>query len=548
MSVDVLVIGGGVTGTGVALDAAARGLDVLVVEARDLAAGTSSRSSKLIHGGLRYLEQFNFGLVREALTERGRLVETLCPHLVQPLPFLYPLTHRGWERPYVAAGISIYDGLAKLGGDKLPRQKHFTRTGALEKFPGLNPGALVGAVQYWDAQVDDARHTMMLMRTAASFGASLLTNAEVVSFTGAGGGRVTGAVVHDRETARQSTVNAGVVVNATGVWAEKTEQLAGRPGLSMRASKGVHLVVPRDRIDGSSGIITKTSSSVLFIIPFGHNWLLGTTDTDWEQEPDHPVANRDDVEYVLRQANDVLRRPLTADDVIGVFSGLRPLIAGNEASTSELSREHAVVRPIRGLISITGGKYTTYRVMAADAVDAAVGELGRAVPDSSTATLPLHGANGYVEATANVAGLATQLRLSEIQIERLLKRYGGAITEIAQLITENPAWGNVIEGGAPYLDAEVVLAVRAEGARHIEDVLARRTRLSFDSADRGVAAANRVAELMGEDLGWTSQRRELEVSTYRDRVKAERAAEQMTSDDAAVRARLAATDIRSAAF
>ncbi len=549
LHVDVLVVGGGVTGTGAALDAAARGLGVLLVERRDLAAGTSSRSSKLIHGGLRYLEQWNISLVREALHERGQLTRSICPHLVQPLSFLYPLTHRVWERPYVGAGVALYDGLAALGDDALPRHRHLSRKGALQEFPGLRADALVGAVQYWDAQVDDARHTMMVMRTAAARGARLLTNGEVVEFTGLESGRVTGAVVLDRESGRRSTVTADVVVNATGVWGERTEQLAGRPGLEMRASKGIHLVVPRDRIEGSGGVITKTRTSVLFIIPFGDHWLLGTTDTDWTESLEHPAANSADVRYVLDQANAILATPLGPDDITGVYSGLRPLIAGNEAETAELSREHATARPLPGLVSIAGGKYTTYRVMAADAIDAAVDErraLGRSpVGPSITSELPLHGADGYDEALADVQGWSDRLGVSTTQVRRLLGRYGSGISEIGDLIAEEPDWVRTLDGGAPYLEAEVVLAARAEGARHVEDVLTRRTRLSFECADRGVQASSRVADLVGEQLGWDAGRRDLEVATYTERVAAERAAEQTADDAAAMRARLVARDIRA---
>ncbi len=556
-SYDVVVVGGGVTGSGVALDAASRGLSVLVLEAHDLAAGTSSRSSKLIHGGLRYLEQLDFGLVREALEERGRLADELCPHLVKPLAFLYPLTHRYWERPYVAAGIAIYDGLAKLGGDKLPRQRHFSRDGVARRFPGLKADAMVGAVQYWDAQVDDARHTMMVMRTAAGHGAELLTNAEVVSFVGATEGRVCGVVVNDRETGQTATVNAGVVINATGVWTEKTEQLSGHPGLRVRASKGIHLVVPRKAIDGDCGVITKTRTSVLFIIPSGDHWLLGTTDTDWTEALSEPVATATDIEYVLEQANAVLERPLTKGDIVGVFSGLRPLIAGSastdgQADTSDLSREHAIAQPVPGLVSIAGGKYTTYRVMAAVAVDAAINDLpagpgaGRSssVPPSSTEDLKIHGAKDYARTVAASSELAIRLGISEQQVERLLSRYGSAVSEIAELVSERPAWSRELDGGGPYLEAEAVLAVRAEGARHLDDVMARRLRLSIESRDRGLSAASRVAELMGDELGWDSRRRELEVAAYRERVEGELAGEATRSDAAAMAERAKATDVR----
>src|SRR5215217_3513331 len=393
---EVLVVGGGVTGAGVALDAATRGLRTALVEARDFASGTSSRSSKLFHGGLRYLQSFDFGLVREALHERDLSVTRLAPHLVKPVPFLYPLTHH-WERPYVTAGLTLYDGLARIAAlsTPLPLQKQLTRTGARKLFPALKPDSLVGAVRYYDAQADDARHTLSVARTAAAYGATVLNSAEVISFAHAGG-RVTGARVRDVETGREVDVKAEVVVNATGVWTDDIQTLVGGRGrFHVRASKGVHIVVPRDRINGEVGLILRTEKSVLFVIPWGSHWIVGTTDTDWTLDKAHPAASRADIDYILEHLNAVLKVPVTHDDIQGVYAGLRPLLSGESESTSSLSREHAVARPQPGLISIAGGKYTTYRVMAADAIDAALEDVGGPVPPSVTDMIPLVGAEGY---------------------------------------------------------------------------------------------------------------------------------------------------------
>ncbi len=520
-SFDVVVIGGGVTGCGVALDAAQRGLSVLLVEAVDLAAGTSSKSTKLIHGGLRYLEQRDFPLVREALTERGRMVATLCPHLVKPLPFLFPLVKGVVERGYVGAGVAIYDGLAVTGGDKLPRHAHLGRRAAIERFPSLRSDMLTGAIQYWDAQVDDARHTLMVARSAASLGAKILTGTRVVGLRRSPTGAVSGAQleVSSDEVSSGSGVQmvdvaSRVVINATGAWSGQTEQLAGRTSLSVATSKGVHLVVPAERITGTVALITKTSMSVLFVIPFGHNWLIGTTDTPYSGNVDDPQADSDDVDYLLTEANRWLTSDLSRNDIIGVFAGLRPLIADNRASaTTTLSREHLTTRPFPGLVSIAGGKYTTYRVMAADAVDAATADLGT-IRGSGTAELPLWGADGYEDAKAGAGEWSRRLGVSIDQVHRLLGRYGGAITEVAEVIAQDPSRVTMLAGASPYLEAEIVVGARFEGARTLDDVLRRRTRIAFDSQDRGRSATPRVAQLLAAELGWDPGRQASETDQW----------------------------------
>ncbi|MGH3366244.1 MAG: glycerol-3-phosphate dehydrogenase/oxidase, partial [Nocardioidaceae bacterium] len=390
---DILVVGGGVTGAGVALDAATRGLRVALVEARDFASGTSSRSSKLFHGGLRYLEQLDFGLVREALRERELMLTRVAPHLVKPVSFLYPLTHRWWERPYVGAGLLLYDTIG--GGRSMPRHQHLTRTGARKLAPALKRSALTGALRYYDAQADDARHTLTVVRTSKAYGATVLSSAEVVGFQRAGE-RVVGARVRDVETGGEVDVRASVVVNATWVWTDDLQTLAGGRGrFHVRASKGVHIVVPRDRINSETGLILRTESSVLFVIPWSTHWIIGTTDSDWNLDLAHPAASRADLCYLLDRVNAVLSVPLGLDDIQGVYAGLRPLLAGESAATSQLSREHAVARPQPGLIAVAGGKLTTYRVMAADAVDMARTDIGHPVPTSTTQNIPLAGAEGY---------------------------------------------------------------------------------------------------------------------------------------------------------
>jgi glycerol-3-phosphate dehydrogenase len=542
---DVLVVGGGVVGAGTALDAVTRGLSTGLVEQRDFASGTSSRSSKLIHGGLRYLEMLDFGLVKEALEERGLLLTRLAPHLVRPVAFLYPLTHRGWERAYVGAGLALYDAMAMAGRYDvgLPRHRHLSRRQVRRIAPDLRPDAMVGAIRYYDAQVDDARHTVTLVRTAATHGAHVASRAKVVGFLREGE-RVTGARVVDLETGREREVRARVVVNAAGVWTNDIQELVGgRGALSVRASKGIHLVVPRDRIRSETGLLMRTDTSVLFVIPWGRHWIIGTTDTPWDLDKAHPAASRTDIEYLLRHVNTVLKEPLRHEDVEGVYAGLRPLASGESEPTSRISREHTVVAPVPGLVMIAGGKYTTYRVMARDAVDAAAHSLGGTVPDSVTDVVRLAGADGFETRTNQAETLAKDSGLHRARIDHLLGRYGGLVDELLALVAERPDLADPLEGADDYLRAEVVHAVTHEGARHLDDVLTRRTRISIETFDRGVTAARPAAELMAGALGWDPGRRDDEVDHYLRRVAAERQSQRELTDREADEARVQAADI-----
>jgi glycerol-3-phosphate dehydrogenase len=546
---EVLVVGGGVTGAGVALDAATRGLRTALVEARDFASGTSSRSSKLFHGGLRYLEQFDFGLVREALHERDLSVNRIAPHLVKPVPFLYPLTHRVWERPYVTAGLALYDGLARLGSlaEPMPAQKHLTRTGARQLFPALRPDALVGAVRYYDAQADDARHTLTVVRTAAHYGATVLNSAEVVGFTKAGG-RVVGARVRDVETGAAVDVRSEVVVNATGVWTDDLQTLLGGRGrFHVRASKGVHIVVPRDRINGEAGLILRTEKSVLFVIPWGAHWIIGTTDTEWTLDKAHPAASRADIDYILEHVNAVLNVPLTHEDITGVYAGLRPLLAGEDEETSQLSREHAVARPMPGVIAVAGGKYTTYRPMAADAVDAVAEDVTRRVPSSVTENVPLVGAEGYAAMVNQLESLAQRWGIPRFRAEHLLNRFGSLASDVVAMAGGDPDLLQPVPGAEGYLMVEMVWSAGHEAALHLDDLLARRTRISIETVHRGVESAEPVARAVAGVLGWDEDRIVNEVASYRARVDAERRSQTAADDQEADAARVAAPDTRAVA-
>ncbi len=534
---DVLVVGGGVTGAGTALDAASRGLRVALVEARDLASGTSSRSSKLIHGGLRYLEQFDFKLVYEALRERDLLVSKLAPHLVKPVSFLYPLYKKVVERPYVGAGLVLYDSMEGTRRP-VPRHRHLSARGALKRAPALSPDRLAGAMLYYDAQVDDARHTLTVARTAAAHSAVIGTRLSAVGLLrSADGERVTGARVRDEETGRVLEVSAEVVVICAGVWTDLVHELAGvQAGYTVRMSKGVHIVVPRAAVDADTGMILRTDKSVLFFIPWGEHWIVGTTDTDFTGDRAEPVATEEDIEYILAAANRVLARPLTRGDVIAVYAGLRPLVdalppngakpngakPNGAKPTTKLSREHVVDVPVPGLASIAGGKFTTYRLMAKDVVDAAVADFERPVPGSVTDQVPLLGADGLAAVQPAAGRLAEDYGVPREAVDHLLGRYGTLAAEVLDLIRADPGLGRPLAAGHPYLRAEVVYAVMCEGALHLEDVLMRRTRLFIESADSGVPAAADVAAIMGRLLGWNRRRRAAETRRYLDLVEAER--------------------------
>lgn len=543
---DLLVVGGGVVGAGVALDAVTRGLTVGLVEARDYASGTSSRSSKLVHGGLRYLKQLNFALVFEALRERSLILDTLAPHLARPVEFLYPLERRVLDRAWVGAGVGVYDVLG--AGRGVPsHHRHLSRKRTLEAFPGAKRGAVHGGVSFYEGQLDDARHTMTLARTAASHGALCANSARVTGFL-RDGDRVVGAHVVDVETGTEIDIRAKRTVNAAGAWTgEIQEMLGGRADFRVRASKGVHIVVPRDRIDSQVGIITETEKSLLFVIPCpwsDEHWVIGTTDTPWDFDLAHPSASQADIDYILDQTNALLQTPLTRDDIVGVYTGLRPLLAGDTDDTASLSREHAVVSPVEGLVIVAGGKYTTYRVMAKDAVDEAV--RGTDVEASRTDRLPLLGADNYHELWAARARIAAEAGLDVATVEHLLGRYGSAITELIAMIDAEPSLAEPIPSGGRYMRAEARYAASHEGAFHLDDVLTRRTHIAIETPDRGVRAASAVAELVAPVLGWDDTTVEREVERYRARVEAELAAQYQPDDRSADAARLGAPDARAA--
>lgn len=521
---DILVIGGGVNGVGAALDAAARGLKVALIEAQDIAAGTSSRSSKLIHGGLRYLEQYDFKLVREALNERELMVSTLCPHLVKPVGFLFPLTEKFKERTYVGAGLALYDALRGFKR-ALPWHKHLSQKQINQIAPSLRHDIVKGAIKYFDAQVDDARHTMAVARTAARHGAVIATQVSAESLIREGK-RVVGVNALNLASGEKIAIKAGATIMCAGVWSDQLhERFDLTPGYKVTMSKGAHIVVPGSAIKSDAGIILKTSVSVLFIIPWGDKWIVGTTDTPYIGDRAEPCATREDVHYILDQANRVLEPKLQADQIIGVFAGLRPLVANNKsATTTKLSREHTVDRPAAGFVSIAGGKYTTYRVMAKDIVDRAVIELRKLTQESVTEKLPLIGADGYFALEQQKERIAQESGLAVETVTHLLNRHGSLISEILEIIEEQPKLAVKLDANLPYIKAEIVYATSHEGARSVDDVISRRTRLAFEAVNHGVHLADEVAALIAPVLGWSAKERKESIAQYIELVDREIAA------------------------
>jgi glycerol-3-phosphate dehydrogenase len=535
---DVLVVGGGVNGAGAAFDAATRGLSVGLVEAADWATGTSSRSSKLMHGGLRYLQMLDFKLVAEALRERDLLLEHTAPHLVKPIKFVFPFFKRVIDRGFIGSGVMLYDAMQSVGRKRaVPFHRHLLHDKMLEVFPALDGDKAVGALEYYDAQMDDARFVLMLVRSAAQHDAAVANYTSVIDYLH-DGPRVVGARVRDEESGEEFDVHARATVLAGGVWTQEQQELAGaETGLEVLASKGIHVTVARDRIPAApdTGIITQTEKSVLFIIPWDEYWVIGTTDTPWTQDPRDVGATGADIDYVLEHANAVLADDLSREDVIGAYAGLRPLLQPlkkGAGGSSKVSREHTVMDVEPGLTAIAGGKFTTYRVMAEDVIDFAIKDIEPGRP-SLTRSIPVIGAQGYEAMQRRTGAVANQHGYDQLRIDRLLMRYGALLEDVFALIDEDPSLAAPLEHAPRYLRAEVLYAVRAEGARHLADVLERRTRLDYETPDRGVDAAEEVAELMGTALGWDPSRSTREVETYRRHIAARLEGERSATDEQA---------------
>jgi glycerol-3-phosphate dehydrogenase len=519
--VDVLVVGGGITGAGVALDAASRGLRTALVEAHDFASGTSSRSSKLVHGGLRYLQQRDVRLVYEGLAERQVLLHN-APHLVRVLPFLIPHTgSRAFGRA-MGTALWLYDvtGGLRIGH----RHRRVGRDEALALVPTLRADRLVAGFLYYDAWADDARLTLAVIRTAVlDHGAIAVNHLPVRGLLKDGGGRVVGARVGDGAEAME--VRARVVVNAGGVWSDEVRALdEGGPVRSLRPAKGVHVTIPWEKVRNQSAAVLPVAGDrrSIFLVPWGDRAYLGTTDTDYDGPLDDPACTPDDVAYLLDAANAALTQPLTVADVLGTWAGLRPLVrdAGTRR-TADLSRRHRVLRSPSGVVSVVGGKLTTYRRMAADTVDAVVADLGGG-HRSQTRRLPLRGADGTASPGGEASSSPSPLDVPPDVLAHLVSRYGSEAPAVAALAAADPTLAQPLVPTLPYLRAEAVHAVRHEMARTLDDVLSRRTRARLLARDRTAAAAPDVAHLLASELGWSPARADEEAGAYRSTLVAER--------------------------
>jgi len=513
---DVVVVGGGITGCGVALDAASRGLSTALVERDDFSSGTSSKSSKLVHGGVRYLQQRDFRLVYEALHERQVALRN-APHLVRVLPFLIPVfTRDGLVNRRLARAIGTAMWLYDLtGGIRIGRvHRRVGKEQALDHMPTLRPDRIASAYLYYDAQADDSRLTLAVARTAAAHGAVVVNRAEVTAFLRDGSAEVRGVTVG--ADGRELDVEAGAVVNAAGVWADDVRALdEGTHPHSIRPAKGVHITVPWSRVrnDIAAIVPVRADGRSVFVVPWGDFTYVGTTDTDYDGPLDDPRCTADDVRYLLDALNAVLTDPLAESDVVATWAGLRPLVAGGTVGekTADLSRRHAVRTSPGGVVTVTGGKLTTYRRMAADAVDEVVARLGRGGP-SRTKKLRLAGAEGPAPAD-----------------EHLARRYGSEAVELLRMVEADPSLGDPLVPGLPYRRAEAVYAVRHEMATTLDDVLSRRTRARLLGRDATDAAAGEVAELIAPELGWSRHEVERQVADFRAELAAERAASESGS-------------------
>jgi glycerol-3-phosphate dehydrogenase len=536
--VDVLVIGGGITGAGIARDAARRGLRVALVEMRDLAYGTSSRSSKLVHGGLRYLEQYEFSLVFEAVSERRTLLD-IAPHLVRPLGFLFPVFKESRQPLWLLeAGMWLYDGLSLFRSPKIHRRLNPKETASEE--PLLRSDGLKGAPLYYDCATDDARLTLENAIDAARAGAVVATRARVTGLERREDGRVAGAHVRCDITGEQRLVRAHTVINATGPWTDGVVAMgAGTGGQKLlRPTKGVHLVVARDRLPVTHAVVClhPDDGRVLFAIPWADRTYIGTTDTDFEGDPGDVAATSEDVDYLLGAANHYFPgQDLSRGDVLSTWAGLRPLIRpvgkSGEIDESSVSREHQIVVGADGLITIAGGKLTTYRRMAAEVVDTAVkllrlsGALPARLQPAHTDREPLPGAVGWPEdddptTGRGVAQLVAQVReiggdaIAEDTAALLVNTYGTRAFDVARRVRHAPALAARLVQGRPEILAQVDHAVEAELAAEVEDVMVRRTQLFFRDGDQGMSAVPAVADRMAALLGWSDARRAASVTAY----------------------------------
>jgi glycerol-3-phosphate dehydrogenase len=506
---DFLIIGGGATGLGAAVEAAARGHSVALVEAFDFAKGTSSRSTKLVHGGVRYLAQGNIGLVREALRERGRLRRNAA-HLVRDMEFVVP-AYDWWAGPYYGIGLKVYDVLA--GKLNLGTSKLISRANALERIPTLEPEGLQGGVVYFDGQFDDSRLAVTLAQTAANKGAAIANYTPVKSLLHKND-KVVGAIIHDLESGREIEVHAKAVINSTGVFTDSIRRMDDPDaGSIISPSQGVHLVLPKAFFPGDNALMVPRTDDgrVLFAVPWHGKAIIGTTDTPVSSVDSEPKPLEPEIEFLVSHAAKYLAKDPTRADVLAVYAGLRPLVkaASEDGNTAALSRDHTILLSRTGLVTIVGGKWTTYRKMGEDVINKAAPVAGLEVLPSPTPEMRLHGAPRFEDSSEQVGG----------SLEESLAMYGSDATHIKGLVQDDPALGERLHPNLPYIGAEVVWAVRQEMSRTLEDALSRRTRALLLDAKAALEAAPKVAALMAQELGRDVAWQQAQLDAFRARAE-----------------------------
>lgn len=512
---DVVIVGGGIVGAGALLDAASRGMRAALIEQDDIAAGTSSRSSRLIHGGLRYLEQFRFGLVRQALAERARLLE-LAPNLVRIEPLLFPIYGTPFlSKAFYDAGLTLYDILGARHDGGWHRRLSIAAT--LELAPTLRRDGLRGGLVYHDGVEDDARYTLAVSRTATAAGAVAITRIRATGVhVDPRSGVLDALLATDLLTGADLAIRTKAVVDATGVWAAEADHPFASGSMTILPSRGAHLVVPRSRIPNQVGLTIRVPGKIVFLVPWPDHWLIGTTDAPFDGPADRPAAGDWEIQHLLDTVNATMDVNLTRADVVGTYAGLRPLIAPSDGSTVKASREHRVTVESNGVVRIGGGKYTTYRVMASDVIDAVLGPTETKARPSRTGDWRLIGAADARSQAQIVAELMTIPGMAALGPEvavRLVARHGTEATGVVALGADLGLLRPLVEGRV-FLEAEIAWAVRHESALSLDDALSRRTRLTQELPDRGASVAARVAAIMGAELGWGETRRAREVESF----------------------------------
>ncbi|MGE0884437.1 MAG: glycerol-3-phosphate dehydrogenase/oxidase [Blastocatellales bacterium] len=521
---DVLIIGGGITGAGLALDAAARGLKTALAEKRDFAAGTSSRSTKLIHGGLRYLEQFDFRLVREALIERA-ILNKIAPQQTEPYPFVIPIyadRRRNYDHPLkMRAGLILYDLLA--GRHNFAKHRKLNREEALKLAPQLDPNGLKGAFLYYDARTNDARLVVEIIKTANEHGAAIANYATVESFLRDESGRITGARLRDELTGEEIDLRAGVVINASGVWMEETIRIdgfnTGKLPKSLRPSKGIHLTVSADRLKvGAAWLIPSlTGHRFYFVVPWEGRVNIGTTDTDYDDGKDAPEAEADEVLEILKAINSYFPEArLDQSDVISAWAGLRPLITDpNAKDTTAVSRKEEMFETADGLISLGGGKLTTYRLMAEQGIDLALKRLGKSSNGQTTADIPISGGEiSRVELETTAREISQHYELPLDITRHIVLTYGSNFDSVFRLMLDDESLRERLVQGLPNVKAEIVYAAQNEMAVTLADALTRRTRLAMLAGESALHCAPVVADLMAKELDWDEEEKTRQMESF----------------------------------